>query len=250
MPDFAKKWVYAGITTTFDAPTTAMVEQWDEDEFRQNIPTESNAEGREWQGEAVPDVRIVTIPIYLEGGTRQQLRDRWEAVACALAQPAEGTWYMHSDRYVTGRVNMIRKDLDEGMNFLRATIGLRCADPYWYKNSLTTATLTGGGNSVTIEGGNRPVPVFTFDTTGAGDLTVTHDGRSFVLAITDNAQYVIDCGTGTVTQGGVDALALMTGEFIEEGLRVGATTIGVTLGGTLALSSGSVSYRPRWAHTA
>lgn len=248
--DFAKSWVYDGVTTSLDNPDDGIVEQWDEDEYRRNIPSESDAEGREWQGDSVPDSRTVTVPLYVEGTDRDALRAAWQVLAMAFDQPGEGKLYLHSDRYLVGRFNSLRKQVDEGANYVLATVGIKCADPYWYAGSTVSATLTISTNSVTITSGARPIPVFSFQTTGAGNLTVAHDGQTFVLAIAASGVYAVDCGAGTVTKDGVAAMSLMSGEFIEDGLKVGSTSIVVSKTGSLALTTGSVTYRPRWAHTA
>ncbi len=252
MVDFQFSWVQNG--NTFNLSGDYTPEEWGEDEATNKIPSVEleGAEG-EYQGDAYLGVRLVTVPFRLMAESPDgpdELRSAIDALVKALMPgPAEGPGklYKHSDRYIEGRVAFIRREKDIGLNDAGLIIGLRCADPFWYASTTDTLALSAGANAITAGGGYPALPVFTFVCTVIGTITITHagTGQSFILTLSATGTYVVDCAAGTVTKDGTtDAISMFSGEFLDEGLVVAASTI--TLGGTATLSDADVDWRKRW----
>jgi phage-related protein len=253
--DFIHKIQRGSNVYTFSDTSPTEYRQWEEDELRFTVPSaETPGTDGEYQADGSAEARMVTLPGHLQGDDPDDLRDKWDALVTALTgggpHSAEAKVYRHSDRYIAGRVVMVKRDSDEGFNFLEWTLGLRCADPFYYADSTETVALaTGGGaTSLTVIGGYAPLPVFTLEVSHQGTVQVSHGGHSFTLTLTSTGTYLVDCALGVVVKDDTDdAIDTFSGEFFDEGLILGATSITIALSDGATLSDASVEYRPRWA---
>jgi hypothetical protein len=182
----------------------------------------------------------VTLPGILMASSAQELRDRRDVLSAALVQGAEGQLFRHSDRFLNCRCQGLSWGQDDGLDSIPWTVRFRTADPLYYEAATQTLPLVLGSNAITAGGGYPPTPIFTFVVTHSGTLTVTHaaTGQSFVLTLSATGTYVVDCQAGTVIKNGTtDVIDEFSGEFFDQGLAKGASTITLTAGASLTINT-------------
>ena len=250
--DYSSKWVRGASTFSFVAPYE--LEVWEEEEIHYDIPSAKAKGGDgEYQEDATADPRIVTVTGILQGSDATTLRGYWDTLTGALLGKTEGQLYKSSDRYINGRVIFVKRDPDDGLNNLRWTMGLRCADPYYYETTTQSVSLAVGTTAITGGGTVPALPFFSLVVSSigtAGTFTVTHPGtgQSFVLTPSATGTYLIDCALGTITVGGVDASAQFSGSLMDLGLIVATSSITIAATGSATLTGAStISWRRRYA---
>jgi phage-related protein len=251
--DFISKIIRGGSTFNFSDPYD--LEKWGEEEFVRNPQAaETPGSDGEWQGGSTASARLLTLPGILIGSDYSDLRTKFDTLLAALDGEMNGpelTVYKHSDRYIKGRLAYLRRDEDNGLDYLLWTLGLRCADPFWYDN--TADSFTFGATTVATAitpGGTYPtLPTITFVVSNPGTITVVYaaTGEGFAITPLANGSYVIDCAAGTVIKDGTtDVISIFTGSFLESGLLPSASTITMTLSGGATVSSKTASWRKRY----
>lgn len=251
--DFVSKIIRGGSTFLFDDPHE--LERWGEEGIDRNVVSaETPGADGEYQGGSTAGARLLTLPGILIGDDPDDLRDKFDELLGALDGEMGGpelTVYKHSDRYIMGRLNFLRRDEDQGLSNLLWTLGLRCADPFWYENTADSINFgaTGVATAITPGGTYPALPTITFVVTNPGTITVSYagTGESFVITPTANGTYVIDCAAGTVIKDGTtDVISIFSGSFLEGGLLPPASTIMHTLSGGATVSTKTVGWRKRY----
>jgi hypothetical protein len=241
--DYAAKWVRGGTPFSFASPYEIARVEADKAEY--SIPTATAAlTDGEYQNNAYLTGRVIQFGGFLIGSSSQDLRDKWDTLSAAIAGRAEGKFYKHSDRYVSGRVVNLSREEDEGLNYLRWSVAIRCSDPYYYDDTTNLQILSSGANAVTVGGGYPAAPALTFAVSSAGTpgsyFQVTADsGQYFRVAPATIGTAVVDCrqglvyryytGTPTVSY---DATNDFSGSFLEQGLPASGASLTLSNIGT------------------
>lgn len=200
--------------------------------------------------------RVVKITGKIGGfSDRQAFRDACDAFQSAINYGRVATLYKDSDRYLNAKcltANLSESGLSGAAEFDCSFI---CPDPYYYSTVTSTTSADSPASGATMaatNGGTAPLYsawTITPGDTAVGTITLTNvtTGLSWAFgptSITSGQDLVVDATQGTVTLGGANSLASLTGVFWP--LLAGANTIRIDFTGITAITRLSVTSRARY----
>ncbi len=258
MPDFAFKLVsLTGVVYNYVSPSE--ISQIDQNTLTNRIPigVTPGAEG-EYQGNPVPDTRIIAYSGMICATSPQNLRDAWDAFMAGHNTGTPVKFYRKqgdftdSERFLYGNISEITEGRDDGLNYKEWQVKLRTR-PYYYSANQYGINLSIGGTASFPVGGNRNAnPLIQLNFTHGGTATVRSldTGQVFNLTARQAGLYTVDVDkmlfgiAGSVLSGSVDALTDFYGQGTQ--LPTGTANVSVVLSGAGAVSWGSALWNRRF----
>jgi hypothetical protein len=200
--------------------------------------------------------RVVKITGHLAGFTdRQSFRDAKDAFQQALNYGRMDQLYNDTDRYLNAKCISANLSEDDLIGAAAFDCSFICPDPFYYSTveSTTNAMNPASGDTLTATNGGTAslysVWTITPGSSAVGTITLTNVTTGLAWAfgptsITIGEDLVVDALNGTVTLGGVNSLASLSGVFWP--LLAGNNTIRIDFTGITAVSELSVTSRARY----
>lgn len=258
--DFVFKLVSADGTEFTYTPDLYEISSIDAEEIGYRLPVgETPGIDGEYQGTSVLDTKILSYSGQITDIDPDALRSKWDTFMAGHREGTPATFYRHSDRFVTGNIDGIRRGQDLGLGFIEWTVNLRLQPMYNEQatnmQALSVPVGSVGGTTTFTAGGNRrawPLTSLTFASGGTAEITSIGAGQRMRVVARSAGTYLIDTEKGMNGFAGAvlrspagDVLNDFYGEFVELPTSSNSVTLTTSGGGTV--SAGSMTWRKRHA---